>query len=125
MIEQRSGNHRGPWLFDMPFDKKSTWSSIPRVSSIRWSNTKIGSLSPSSAGRLCRIPIAYALSYPEGMPGNDASWNLAALKTLTFAEPDERRFPCLTLARRAGEAGGSMPAVLNAANEVAVEILSK
>ena len=47
--------------------------------------------------------------------------NLAKLGTLTFEEPDPDRFPALELARRAGEIGGTLPAVLNAANEVAVE----
>jgi 1-deoxy-D-xylulose-5-phosphate reductoisomerase len=46
--------------------------------------------------------------------------NLAALGQLTFEEPDVERFPSLALARRAGEAGGTLPAVLNAANEAAV-----
>ena len=47
--------------------------------------------------------------------------NFAKLGTLTFEEPDTDRFPSLNLARRAGEVGGTLPAVLNAANEVAVE----
>jgi 1-deoxy-D-xylulose-5-phosphate reductoisomerase len=47
--------------------------------------------------------------------------NLAQLGSLTFEEPDVERFPALTLARRAGDVGGTLPAVLNAANEVAVE----
>ena len=47
--------------------------------------------------------------------------NLAALGQLTFEEPDRDRFPALNLAHRAGETGGTLPAVLNAANEVAVE----
>jgi 1-deoxy-D-xylulose-5-phosphate reductoisomerase len=47
------------------------------------------------------------------------------LGSLTFEAPDEERFPALTLARRAGETGGTLPAVLNAANEVAVELFVK
>jgi 1-deoxy-D-xylulose-5-phosphate reductoisomerase len=51
--------------------------------------------------------------------------NLASLGSLTFEEPDTERFPSLELARRAGDEGGTLPAVLNAANEVAVEAFVK
>src|SRR6059036_3823027 len=67
------------------------------------------------------LPIQYALTYPERVPNERVQTNLAKLGTLTFEEPDLERFPSLDLARRAGEAGGTLPAVLNAANEVAVE----
>ncbi len=67
-----------------------------------------------------RIPIAYALSYPQRYPLPVERLDLAALGRLEFEPPDEERFPCLRLALRALEAGGSMPTVLNAANEVAV-----
>jgi len=68
-----------------------------------------------------RIPIAYALSYPERLPLDLPPLDLLAVQTLTFLEPDRARFPCLGLAFAALKAGGTMPAVLNAANEVAVE----
>ena len=68
-----------------------------------------------------RVPIAYALSYPERLPLDLPPLDLLAVQTLTFLEPDRARFPCLGLAFAALEAGGTMPAVLNAANEVAVE----
>jgi 1-deoxy-D-xylulose-5-phosphate reductoisomerase len=68
-----------------------------------------------------RVPIAYALSYPERLPLNLPPLDLLAVQTLTFLEPDRARFPCLGLAFTALRAGGTMPAVLNAANEVAVE----
>jgi 1-deoxy-D-xylulose-5-phosphate reductoisomerase len=67
------------------------------------------------------LPIQYALTYPERAGNNRVRTNFAELGSLTFEEPDLGRFPALNLARRAGEVGGTMPAVLNAANEVAVE----
>ncbi|MCX6357494.1 MAG: 1-deoxy-D-xylulose-5-phosphate reductoisomerase [Candidatus Aureabacteria bacterium] len=67
-----------------------------------------------------RIPIQYALFYPERLPGEWGRLELDRLKALHFEAPDPRRFPALLLARRAMEAGGTMPAVMNAANEVAV-----
>ncbi len=66
-------------------------------------------------------PIAYALSYPERLEGVSPALDLASVGALTFEEPDTDRFPCLTYAYKALEAGGSMPAVLSAANEVAVK----
>ena len=65
-------------------------------------------------------PIAYALSYPERLDDVSPRLDLAAIGTLTFEEPDMDRFPCLAYAYDALRAGGSMPAVLSAANEVAV-----
>jgi 1-deoxy-D-xylulose-5-phosphate reductoisomerase len=72
-----------------------------------------------------RIPIAYCLAWPERINGPAPRLDLAQHGTLTFEEPDVARFPALALARRALEAGGGAPTVLNAANEVAVgEFLS-
>ena len=67
------------------------------------------------------FPIQYAVTYPERMPSGLPPLDLAKLGTLTFEQPDEKRFPALRLAREAGEQGGTLPGVLNAANEVAVE----
>ena len=67
-----------------------------------------------------RGPIAYALSYPERLPDVSPGLDLASIATLTFQEPDRDLFPCLGYAYDALKAGGSMPAVLSAANEVAV-----
>ena len=67
-----------------------------------------------------RIPIAYCLAWPERIAGPAPRLDLARAATLTFEEPDLARFPALTLARRALEAGGALPTILNAANEVAV-----
>jgi len=67
------------------------------------------------------LPIQYALTYPDRAPSERVQTDFAKLGSLTFEAPDEERFPALALARRAGELGGTLPAVLNAANEVAVE----
>ena len=68
-----------------------------------------------------RIPIAYALAYPERLRLDLPPLNFFSLQTLTFQEPDLGRYPCLDLAFNACKAGGTMPAVLNASNEVAVQ----
>lgn len=108
------------WLFDVPFDKIDV---VIHPQSIVHSLVEFadGSLLAQLGQPDMRIPIAYALTYPERMREAGPSLNLTTLKALTFDEPDERRFPCLALARKAGERGASMPAVLNAANEIAVE----
>jgi 1-deoxy-D-xylulose-5-phosphate reductoisomerase len=67
-----------------------------------------------------RIPIAYALAWPERMETPAQRLDLAAIARLDFEAPDLDRFPALRLAREALEAGGAAPIVLNAANEVAV-----
>lgn len=68
-----------------------------------------------------RTPISNALAWPERIDSGVAPLDLFAIARLDFQAPDEQRFPCLRLARQAAEAGNSAPAVLNAANEVAVE----
>ena len=67
------------------------------------------------------LPIQYALTYPERVVSERVQTNFPKIGTLTFEEPDVERFPAIELARRAGEVGGTLPAVLNAANEMAVE----
>jgi 1-deoxy-D-xylulose-5-phosphate reductoisomerase len=68
-----------------------------------------------------RVPIAYALAYPERLKLDFPTLDFFSVQTLTFQEPDLSRFPCLDLAFNACKAGGTMPAVLNASNEVAVQ----
>jgi len=68
-----------------------------------------------------RVPIQYAITYPERLDGNVKRLDLTELKTLTFEKPDTTRFPSILLGFRAAREGGTMGAVLNAANEVAVE----
>jgi 1-deoxy-D-xylulose-5-phosphate reductoisomerase len=67
------------------------------------------------------LPIQYALTYPDRAASARVQTDFPKLGSLTFETPDVERFPALTLARRAGDVGGTLPAVLNAANEVAVE----
>jgi 1-deoxy-D-xylulose-5-phosphate reductoisomerase len=67
------------------------------------------------------LPIQYALTYPHRVRSDRVQTDFPKIASLTFEEPDLDRFPALGLARRAGEVGGTLPAVLNAANEVAVE----
>jgi 1-deoxy-D-xylulose-5-phosphate reductoisomerase len=67
-----------------------------------------------------RIPIAHCLAWPKRIDGPAARLDLAGIATLTFEEPDPRRFPALALGRRALETGGAAPTILNAANEIAV-----
>lgn len=68
-----------------------------------------------------KIPIQYALTYPQRANSNFERINFAATGTMEFREPDLSQFPCLRLAIEAMYAGGTMPTVLNAANEIAVE----
>jgi 1-deoxy-D-xylulose-5-phosphate reductoisomerase len=67
------------------------------------------------------LPIQYALTYPDRAASGRVLTDFPKIGTLTFEEPDIERFSSIELARRAGEVGGSLPAVLNAANEIAVE----
>jgi 1-deoxy-D-xylulose-5-phosphate reductoisomerase len=67
-----------------------------------------------------RIPIQYALTYPKRRPTTAERCKLTEMGGLSFAKPDMERFPCLGLSYEAGRTGGTMPAVLNAADEVAV-----
>jgi len=67
-----------------------------------------------------RVPISYALHFPQRADTEVPALDLAAIGELTFEPPDLDSFPCLRLAREAGEAGGTAPCVLNAVDEVAV-----
>ena len=69
-----------------------------------------------------RLPLLYALSWPERIYTNWERLNLVKSGDLTFREPDHQKYPCMSLAYAAGRAGGSMPAVLNAANEQVVAL---
>jgi 1-deoxy-D-xylulose-5-phosphate reductoisomerase len=80
-----------------------------------------GSLVAQISRNDMRFPILYAISHPERLPNPFGSLDLVEVGRLEFAEVDPRRYPALGLAREALEAGGGMPAVVNGANEVAVE----
>jgi 1-deoxy-D-xylulose-5-phosphate reductoisomerase len=113
MIEAR-------WLFDIEMGRVAV---IVHPQSVVHSIVEFidGSmLAQMSAPDMC-LPIQYALTYPERVQSQRVETDLARLGPLTFEEPDTERFPALTLARRAGELGGTLPAVMNAANEVAVQ----
>ena len=69
-----------------------------------------------------RLPLLYALSYPERIYTDWERLDLVKAGSLTFREPNHQKYPCMQLAYAAGRAGGSMPAVLNAANEQAVAL---
>jgi 1-deoxy-D-xylulose-5-phosphate reductoisomerase len=68
-----------------------------------------------------KLPIQYALSFPERWPMNGARVDFPILQSMTFFEPDRERFRCLSLAYEALSLGGTAPTVLNAANEIAVQ----
>ena len=67
-----------------------------------------------------RLPIQYALTWPDRVPGPATPLDLLTCPSLTFAPPDEENFPCLALAKRAAKEGGTATAILNGANEAAV-----
>src|SRR5260370_42503320 len=67
-----------------------------------------------------RMPIQYALTYPERVAPNQVALDWPKLKRLDFAKASTRRFPCLRLAREAMKKGGALPCALNAADEIAV-----
>ena len=113
MIEAR-------WLFDIEMARVKV---VVHPQSIVHSMVEFidGSLlAQLSTPDMC-LPIQYALTYPGRVRSDRVQTNFAKLGTLTFEEPDTDRFPAVNLARRAGEIGGTLPAVLNAANEIAVE----
>jgi 1-deoxy-D-xylulose-5-phosphate reductoisomerase len=117
MIEAR-------WLFDIGMERIGV---LVHPQSIVHSMVEFvdgALLAQLSTPDMC-LPIQYALTYPERIPSDRVQTDFVKLGSLTFEAPDEERFPSLQLARRAGEAGGTLPAVLNAANEVAVEAFLK
>ena len=113
MIEAR-------WLFDIPMGQVQV---LVHPQSIVHSMVEFvdGSLlAQLSHSDMC-FPIQYAVTWPERVPNALKPLRLAELGRLEFEEPRYADFPALRLARHAGETGGTMPAVLNAANEIAVE----
>lgn len=108
------------WLFDVPVEKIDVHIHPQSIvhSMVEYVD---GSVIAQMGIPDMRIPIAYALAYPERLGLDLPSLNFYTVQTLTFQEPDLSRFPCLNLAFSACKEGGTMPAVLNAANEVAVQ----
>lgn len=107
------------WLFGLPLDKIKVIIHPQSVvhSLVRYCD---GSVLAQLGQPDMRTPIAYGLAWPERIDAGVAPLNLMQLASLSFSEPELSRFPCLSLAFAAARAGGSAPAVLNAANEVAV-----
>ncbi|MCI5190845.1 MAG: 1-deoxy-D-xylulose-5-phosphate reductoisomerase, partial [Candidatus Electrothrix sp. AS4_5] len=107
------------WLFDVPAEKIRV---VVHPESIVHSLVEYidGSVVAQLGIPDMRIPIAYALSYPERMPLNLSRLSLSDCGNLSFEKPDFARFPALGLAFQVMQQGGVKPAVLNAANEVAV-----
>jgi 1-deoxy-D-xylulose-5-phosphate reductoisomerase len=107
------------WLFDMPIGSIDV---LIHPQSIVHSMVELidGSVLAQMGIADMRLPIAYALTYPERIENNLPALNLSGMAKLEFQKPDVKKFPCLRLACEAGISGGTMPAVLNAANEEAV-----
>lgn len=107
------------WLFNCPPEKLETVIHPQSVvhSMVRYAD---GSVLAQMGTPDMRTPIAYCLGLPERIASGVPPLDFATLSALTFETPDYRRFPCLELAYQAMQAGGGVPCVLNAANEIAV-----
>jgi 1-deoxy-D-xylulose-5-phosphate reductoisomerase len=112
MIEAR-------WLFDVEIDRVDV---VVHPQSVVHSMVEFmdGAVLAQLSVPDMRYPIQYALTYPDRLPNSMPPTDFAKIGSLTFENPDYEKFPSLRLARQAGRTGGTMPAVFNAANEVAV-----
>jgi len=107
------------WLYDVSYEKIETLIHPQSIihSMVEFKDKSVvAQLGVSSM----KIPIQYALSYPKRFNLNEKKLNLAEVKNLSFEEPNFEKFPCLKYAYDTGKVGGSMGAVLNATNEIAV-----
>ncbi len=107
------------WLFDMPYDRISVVLHPESIihSYVEFVDT---SIIAQLGNPDMRVPIQYALTYPDRQPSPSTRLSLAKIGQLTFREMDEQRFPCLRMAFESGRLGGTAPTVFNAANEIAV-----
>jgi 1-deoxy-D-xylulose-5-phosphate reductoisomerase len=107
------------WLFDMPFERISV---VVHPQSYVHSMVQFadGSIKAQLGCPDMRLPIQYALCYPDRLPNRLERLDLAAIGRLEFEQPDLEAFPCLRLAVDAGRSGGTCPAVLSAADECSV-----
>jgi len=108
------------WLFGIPYERIKV---VIHPQSLVHSMVefKDGSMQAQIGVHDMRIPIQYALSYPKRLPaGKESHLDFTTMGPLEFGKPDMERFPCLAYAYEAGKLGGTMPAAMNAANEVAV-----
>ncbi len=112
------------WLFDLRMDQISI---VIHPQSIIHSMVEYwdGSIIAQMGVPHMITPISYALSYPHHIENHLSPLQLDEVGTLTFEKPDLSKFPCLNLALQAGEIGDSMPAVMNGANEIAVDAFLK
>jgi len=108
------------WLFDLDMDQIGILIHPQSIvhSMVEY---KDGSIIAQLGIPDMMIPISYALSFPHHLENRLSTLQLEQVGMLNFEKPDMKRFPCLELALRAAEIGGSMPAVLNGANEIAVD----
>jgi len=113
MIEAR-------WLFDVPMSRIEVVVHPQSIvhSMVEFEDHSV--IAQLSHSDMC-FPIQYAVTWPDRVPNNLRPLDFAQLASLSFEAPRTKDFPALDLARHAGEIGGTLPAVLNAANEVAVE----
>ena len=107
------------WLFGLPLEKIKVLIHPQSVvhSMVRYRD---GSVLAQMGQPDMRTPIAFGLAWPQRIDAGVAQLNLTQLAGLSFSEPNFSQFPCLSLAFAAANAGGTAPAVLNAANEIAV-----
>lgn len=107
------------WLFDMPYDQISVLLHPESIihSFVEFVDT---SIIAQLGNPDMRVPIQYALTYPDRQQAPSSRLSLAQIGQLNFREMDYDRFPCLSMAFEAGRLGGTAPTVFNAANEIAV-----
>lgn len=107
------------WLFAQPAEKIDV---VVHPQSIIHSMVEFvdGSMKAQLGVPDMKIPIQYALTYPSRLPSSSQRVHFPSLGEMTFSEPDTTRFPCLRFAYEALKTGGTIPAVMNAANEIAV-----
>jgi 1-deoxy-D-xylulose-5-phosphate reductoisomerase len=106
-------------LFSMPYERLRIWIHPQSIvhSLVEFHD---GAIMAQMGCPDMELPIQYALAYPDRLPMHGTRLSLPDIGSLEFAEPDYARFPCLRLCVDAGKRGGTAPAVVNAANEVAV-----
>lgn len=112
------------WLFDVSINKIEVVvhpQSILHSAVLFCDGSTIGQFGKPDM----KVPIQYALSYPKRLKNNFDRLSLPLIKSLTFEKPDLETFPCLKYGFQAAEAGGTMPVVLNAADEAAVDLFLK
>ena len=109
------------WLFDVDYDHIAVLVH-PQAAFHALVEWRDGSVVAQAAVPDMRLPIQLALTWPERIESAVKNLDLAALGRLEFEEPSLEQYPCLGIAREAGRAGGLAPTVLNAADEVAVEL---